>query len=188
MKTSLLRVPIVLCLITAACAEDAVSPTVLDEAGEKYLEAIDKAEQDYLNEVRLALRKTTAIEVSRIAYPGSHHPDPFEDDSDQRFVEAYLGWGFKVLETKRIEKAKEVTDFLNATIYSKGGDILMFPYVPSIGFRCYAGESAMFTATIDLKSYSMRIVFPDGQYTRLGLDLRLTLEILKSQGIKLPQE
>lgn len=191
MKISFLRFIIGFSIIASIFAEDAVPSNpldnALDEAEKNYLEKIDKAEEDYLREVRLALRKTTAIEVSRIDYPGKQHLAVFDDGSDELFVEKRLNWEFKILETKRIEEANEITEFLNATINNKGGDILMFPYFPTIGFRCLAGESELLTATIDLKSFSLRVVFPDGQWTRLGLDIKSTVAILEEQGVKLPK-
>jgi len=187
MKTSFLRAIIGLSLIASICAGDAVSSNSLDEAGNNYLKKIEEAKEEYLNDVRVALRKTTVIEVSRIDYPGKRHLDVFGDGSDELFVEEYLNWEFKILETARIDEAKKVTEFLNATINNKGGDILMFPYFPTIGFRCLAGESELLTATIDLKSFSLRVVFPDGQWTRLGLDIKSTVAILEAKGLQLPK-
>ncbi|WP_411825402.1 hypothetical protein [Luteolibacter sp. AS25] len=187
MKTSFLHAIIGLSLIASICAEDTVSSNALDEAGNNYLKKIEEAQEEYLNDVRVALRKTTVIEVSRIDYPGKRHPDVFDDGSDELFVEEHLNCEFKILETARIDEAQKVTEFLNATINNKGGDILMFPYFPTIGFRCLAGESELLTATIDLKSFSLRVVFPDGQWTRLGLDIKSTVAILEAKGLQLPK-
>ncbi len=194
MKISFLRVIIGFSLIASICAEETISSNAIDEAENSYSKKIEKvqaeiekAQKEYLNDVRVALRKTTVIEVSRIDYPGKLYFDVFDDGSDELFVEEHLNWEFKILETARIDEAKKVTEFLNATINHKGGDILMFPYFPTIGFRCLAGESVLLTATIDLKSFSLRVVFPDGQWTRLGLDIKSTVAILEAKGLQLPK-
>jgi hypothetical protein len=136
-----------------------------------------------LNEIRLALQKTTVIEVFMIAFPGKRDPDPFDDGKDPRFVEPYSSEAFGILKSARIDKAKEVTAFLKATVQQKG-DILMGPYAPSIGFRCLTGESQLFAATVDLRTNSMKVVFPDGQWTQMVIDAESTTSILDGIGIR----
>jgi hypothetical protein len=92
-------------------------------------------------------------------------------------------WEFKILEDARIENAKEIASFVEAVVAEGNGPMLMFPYAPSIGFRCLSGRSELFSATIDLRSNSMEAVFPDGQRIRRGIDVASTRAILTGKGL-----
>lgn len=181
-------------LTVCACAEDAPSLAAVEEAGKNYLkkidiaqEVIDKAQEDYLKEIRLVLLKTKVIEVFLLDPRAMDYLDVFEAGGAEfvsKFVELYADRAFKIVESARIEKAKEVSAFLEAAVPQKSWNMLMFSYYPHIGFRCLDGESELFVATLDPYSSSLRVVFPDGKWTRMGIDVDSTRSILKSVGIK----
>jgi hypothetical protein len=184
MKTATLCVIMALELTVWAHADDNPSLNAVEAAGKDYLNKIDKAEKDYLSEIRLALRKTTVIEVFLIDFPGKGHPDPFDAEDDRRFVASNSGWSFEILKSARIDKAKEVTAFLNATVPDKSGSIIMGSAFPTIGFRCLAGDIELFAATVDLRSHLTKIIFPNGQWAPMGIDIESTKAILKDIGIR----
>jgi len=163
----------------SAYADNANLPAAIEEAEKCFLAKIDKAQEDYLNKIRLALRKTTAIEVFLLSLPGKEDvADPFDEGDLRRFVAPHSGWAFEVLNSARLDKTEDVVAFLDATVMNKGGDILMFPYFPSVGFHCFSGKSQLFSATIDMKSRSMKIIYPDGQWSRSPINIKSAMALL----------
>lgn len=194
MKTATLCSIISVQLAVCVCADDAASLAALEVAGKNYLKkidvaekVIDEAQEDYLKEIRLVLIKTKVIEVFLLDPRAMDYQEVFETDGAEfvsKFVELYADRAFKIVESARIEKAMEVSAFLEAAVPQKSWSMLMFPYYPHIGFRCLDGESELFVATLDPYSSSLRVVFPDGKWTRMGIDVDSTRSILKSIGIK----